>query len=226
MNNEEEKFKQFVDSVRFDDETNEVHRDKLEKQVLEAWDHEQKYGDYVEPVSVYVRKLAVAASFLVVCGLLFYGIELLFIGEQSYVATHPEKKAIEQIIESEHATGAEKKQLVAQIKDVWNMISDKDTDALVAVVEADEASYALRKWAAKYVGKYGGPETYNTLQSAIDRLGITNPDNPLVIAAEAIHQRLGTAEVGEVEDTGTPEPDPKTNTNGSFEAVTEEIQEQ
>ncbi|MHC4551982.1 MAG: hypothetical protein ACYSUT_04335 [Planctomycetota bacterium] len=217
MNNEEQKFQQFVDSVRFEDAPNEAHRDKLEKQVLETWDHEQKYGDYVEPVSLYVRKLAIAASFLVVCGLLFYGIESMFIGEQNYVAHHPEKEAIEQIIESEAATGAEKKQLVAQIKDVWNKISARDTDALVAVVEADETAYALRKWAAKYVGKYGGTETLNALESAIEQMDITNPDNPLMIAADAIRDRLG------IDSTPEPEPQavPDANTNGSFEAVPE-----
>ena len=214
MSNTEDKFQQFVDSVRFEDEPSTAHRDKLEKQLLEAWDYEQKYGDYVEPVSIYLRKLAVAASFLIVCGLLFYGIETLFIGEQSYVATHPEKAAIEQIIESENVSGVEKKQLVAQIKDVWTKITDKDTDALVAVVEADETAYALRKWAAKYVGKYGGQDTLNALEKAIDQMGITSADNPLMIATEAIRDRLG------IESECVPD----ANSNGSFEAVPEEPQ--
>ena len=191
MSNEEKKFQAYVDSIRFDDTPGEAHRETLEKQLLEAYDHEQKYGDYVEPVSLYLRKLAIAASFLIVCGLLFWGIDSMFIGEQSYVAQHPEKEAIEQIIEAENVTGEEKKQLVAQIKDVWDMISSKDTDALVSVLETDETAYALRKWAAKYLGKFGGEDTLAVLDATIEHLDVTDPENPLIIAADKIRSRLG-----------------------------------
>lgn len=191
MNNQEKKFQEFVESIQFDDQPSQAHREKLKKQLLEAYDHEQKYGDYVEPVSLYLRKLAVAASFLIACGLLFWGIDSMFIGEQNYVARHPDKEAIEKIIEAENATGEEKKQLLAQIKDIWTMISDQDTDALVSVLETDETAYAVRRWAARYLGKFGGEDTLNVLDATIDHMGITDPENPLVIAADKIRSRLG-----------------------------------
>ncbi len=212
MSNEEKKFQNFVESIRFDDSPSEAHREKLEKQLLQAYDYEQKYGDYVEPVSIYVRKLAIAASFLIVCGLLFWGIDSMFIGEQGYVAQHPEKEAIEQIIEAENVTGQEKKQLVAQIKDIWDMISNQDTDALVSVLETDETAYAVRKWAAKYLGKFGGEDTLAVLDATIDHLGVTDPENPLVIAADKIRSRLGLPKPAK-EQTPPAEP------NGSLQAA-------
>lgn len=212
MSNKEEKFKTYVESVRFDDEPTDAHREKLEKKLLEAYDHEQKYGDYVEPVGIYLRKLAIAASFLIVCGLLFWGIDSMFIDEQSYLTQHPEKEAIKQIIKAENVTGQEKVKLLTQINEVWDMIGNQDTDALVAVLETNETAYALRKWAAKYLGKFGGEDTLAVLETTIDHLDVTNPENPLMIAAEKIRQRLGL-----------PQP-PRTkpdapNSNGGLEAA-------
>lgn len=209
MSNEEEKFKQHLESIRFADEPSDAHREKLERKLLEAYDHEQKYGDYVEPVSIYLRKLAIAASFLIVCGLLFWGIDSMFIGEPSYLTHHPEKEAIEHIIEAENVTGPEKVQLLTQISEVWDMISNQDADALVAVLETDETAYALRKFAAKYLGKFGGEDTLAVLETTIDHLGVTNPENPLKIAAEKIRQRLGLPQPTQTDAL---------KSNGGFEA--------
>lgn len=213
MSNEDKKFQEFVDSVRFDDTPEAGYRDKLEKQLIEAYDHEQKYGDYVEPVSLYMRKLAIAASFLIVCGLLFYGINATFIGEQGGTfAGHPDEQAIERIIAAEAPKGEEKTQLIAQIKDVWKMISEKDTDSLVAVVETDDMAYGLRKWAAKYLGRFGGQDTLDVLDATIEHLGITDPENPLMLAADDIRTRLGLEKPARVAPADA-------NSNGSIQAV-------
>lgn len=192
MSNDEKKFKQYVDSIRFDDEPNAAHRDKLEKQILEAYDTQAEYGDYVEPVSVYFRKLAFAAGFLIVAGVLFWAIDSAFISPvPEPFAGHPEKETIQKIIEEENVTGTEEKKLFAQISDVWDMVAKKDTHGLMAVLETHDTAYAVRSWAAKYLGKFGNEETLGSLEAAIEKLNISDPNNPLVIAAESIRQRLG-----------------------------------
>ena len=200
MSNDEKKFEEHVDSIRFDDESNTAHRDKLEKQLLEAYDTQAEYGGYVEPVSVYFRKLAMAAGFLVAAGILFWAIDAAFIGPKDPFAHHPERETIQEIIKEENVTGAEKKKLVAQIRDVWDMATKKDTDSLMAVLETQDTAYAVRGWAAKYLGKFGNETTLSSLQTTIDKLNITDPNNPLVIAADKIRQRLGLTE----EETAAP----------------------
>ena len=203
MSNDEKKFEEHVNSIRFDDEPTAASRDKLEKQLLEAYDTQAEYGGYVEPVSVYFRKLAVAAGFLVAAGVLFWAIDSAFIGpDKNYFAGHPEEKAIQKIIEEEKVSGTEKKQLVAQISDVWEKVTNKDTDGLVAVLETRDTAYAVRKWAAKYLGKFGNEATLSGLQATIEKLNISDPNNPLVIAADKIRQRLG---LSETEKTTPPE---------------------
>ena len=195
MSNDEKKFEEHVNSIRFDDEPNAAHRDKLEKQLLEAYDTQAEYGGYVEPVSVYFRKLAVAAGFLVAAGVLFWAIDSMFIGpDKNQFVGHPEEKAIQQIIEEENVSGSEKKQLIAQISDVWEKVTDKDTDGLVAILETQGTAYAVRKWAAKYLGKFGNETTLSGLQATIEKLNISDPNNPLIIAADKIRQRLGLSE--------------------------------
>lgn len=191
MSNDEKKFEEHVNSIRFDDEPSAAHRDTLEKQLLEAYDTQAESGDTIEPVSVYFRKLAIAAGFLVAAGILFWTIDSAFIGPKTPFAHHPEKETIQKIIEEENVTGAEKKKLIAQISDVWEMITNKDTDGLVAVLEAQDTAYAVRGWAAKCLGKFGNKKTLSSLQTAIEKLTITDPNNPLIIAADKIRQRLG-----------------------------------
>ncbi len=205
MSNDEKKFEQYVDSIRFDDQPNAAHRDKLEKQLLDAYDTQQEYGDYVEPVSVYFRKLAVAAGFLVVAGVLFWAIDSAFITPvQDPFAGHPEEETIQKIFEEENVSGAEKKKLVAQISDVWKMITDKDTDRLMAVLEMQDTAYTVRIWAAKYLGKFGDKKTLSNLEAAIEKLNISDPNNPLVVTADSIRQKLG---IPKPEKTPQPETD-------------------
>ena len=215
MSNDEKKFEDHVNSIRFDDEPNRVSRDKLEKQLLEAYDTQAEYGDYVEPVSVYFRKLAIAAGFLVAAGVLFLAIDSTFIGPKDPFAHHPEKETIQTIIEEENVSGSEKKKLVAQISDVWDKVTNKDTDGLVAVLETQDTAYAVRKWAAKYLGKFGNEKTLSGLQATIEKLNISDPNNPLVIAADKIRQRLGLSE----EDKTSP---PENCGMQSLESIEEE----
>lgn len=189
MNNDEQKFEQYVDSIRFDDEPRAEHRDKLEKQVLEAYDTQAEYGGYEEPVAVYFRKLAIAACFLIGAGVLFWAIDSMFITPEPF-AHHPEKEAIQEIIEEENVTGAEKKKLVAQIQDLWTLISNHDTDELVSALNTSDIAYNVRTWAAGYLGKFGNEKTLAAIESKIHSLNITDPNNPLVIAAHQIRQRL------------------------------------
>lgn len=227
MNNEEEKFEQFVTSIRFDDTPSDAHRDQLEKQLLAAWDETQAETETdtdnlvigpAEPTRLYVRRLAVAASFLIVCGTLFWGIDRMFIGEQSYMANRDDWPTIKQLIEKENVSGTEKKQLVAQIRNICKMMDNKDSAGLVTALQANENAYTVRVWAAKYLGKRGGEETLERLETAIDKLGVTDPKDPLMIAADKIRDRLGLEKPAKPAQTDTDTPSHPT-TNGSFQAA-------
>lgn len=189
MNNDEQEFEQYVNTLRFDDEPNAAHRDKLEKQLMEAYDSQAESAGYEEPVAIYFRKLAIAASFLIVAGVLFWTIDTMFITPDPF-AQHPDEQTIRQIIKEEHVTGTEKKKLVAQIHDIWTLICDQDTDGLVSALKTSEIPYAVRQWAANYLGKFGNENTLILIEDKIQNLNITDPENPLVIAAEKIRQRL------------------------------------
>jgi hypothetical protein len=195
MNEEEKKLEAFVNTIRFDDEPSAAHRDKLEKELLEAYDYEQKYGDYQEPVSVYFRKFAIAAGFLIVCGVLFWAIDSAVISpEEQFLAQNPHKEEIEQILVTEDVKGIEKKNLIAQFSEVWDMITDQDAESLVSVLQTSDVSYRVRVWGAKYLGKFGGEDTLVSLEEAIGQLHIDDPNDPLKIAAAKIRKRLNLPE--------------------------------
>lgn len=196
MSNEEKKFEHYVNSLRFDDAPSQEHQDKLEKQLLEAYDQRQPAGDTVEPVSLYMRKLSIAAGFLIACGILFWGIDKVFITRPhpDFIANHPERDTLEQIIENEQATGAEKKNLIAEMSDIWKMIRNEDADALVSVLGSDSIARSVRTWAAEHLAQFGNQDTLDMLDSAILNLGVTDPNDPLKIAASEIRKRLNLPE--------------------------------
>ncbi|MEN8126704.1 MAG: hypothetical protein ABFR90_02745 [Planctomycetota bacterium] len=196
MSNGENKFEHYVHSLRFDDEPSKDHQDKLEKQLLEVYDNRQKYGGHVEPVAVYMRKLAIAAGFLIVCGVLFWGIDKLIITEPhpDFIANHPDRAKLEKIIKDEQATGTEKKNLIATMSDIWDMVGNEDTDALVSILQTDDIARSIRTWAAEYLGRFGNDQTLTMLDSAILKLDATDPNDPLKIAASEIRKRLNRPE--------------------------------
>lgn len=195
MNNDETKFERYVDSLRFDDEPSAAHREKLEKQLLEAYDTEAEYGDTIEPVSLYFRKLAIAASFLIGAGVIFWAIDSAFISRDP-LAQLPDQQGIQKILEAENATGAEKKELLTQILDVGTLIDNQDMDSLVTILKKPDLAYTVRMWAAKWLGKFGNENTLSAIEAKIQSLNITNPQDPLVIAADKIRQRLCLPESG------------------------------
>jgi hypothetical protein len=192
MTNEEQKFEHYVNSLRFDDAPSRDHQDKLEKQLLEAYDQRQPAGDLVEPVSLYMRKLAMAAGFLIAAGVLFWGIDKVIITQPhpDFIANHPERDTLEQIIENEQVTGAEKKNLIAEMSDIWKMIRNQDSDSLVSVLGSDSIARSVRVWAADHLGQFGNKDTLDMLDSAILKLGVTDPNDPLNVAASQIRKRL------------------------------------
>ena len=196
MSNDETKFEHYVNSLRFDDEPSKDHQDKLEKKLLEAYDHQQKYGSYVEPVSIYLRKLSIAAGFLIACGVLFWAVDKMFITQPhpDFIATHPERDTLEQIIEDEQATGIEKKNLIAKMNDIWTMICNKDADGLVSVMGSDNIAGSLRLWAAEHLARFGNQDTLDMLEHTILKLNITDPNDPLKVAASEIRKRLNLPE--------------------------------
>ncbi len=189
MNNDEQKFQDHIDSIRFDDAPDAAHRDKLEKQLLEAYDTRVEYADYEEPVAVYFRKLAIAAGFLIVAGVLFWGIDRTVISRDP-IAQLPDQPGIQEIIEQENVTGQEKKELLTQIYDVGTLIEQEDTDGLVSVVKTTEFPHTVRTWAAKWLGRFGNEETLAALEEKIHNMNITDPNHPLIQAARQLREKL------------------------------------
>lgn len=202
MNNEEQKLEAYVNSIQFDDAPRAEHRERLEKRVMQAYETKTKYGDYQEPVAVYMRKLAFAAGFLIVCGLLFWTLDKAVItdNEPDFIAKHPDKEQLKKIIKEENATGVEKKELVARMKDIWEMVKSKDTDALVSVLQTDDFAYNLRLWAAKYLGQLGNQQTLTLLENTIDKMAIDDPNDPLKIAATKIRKKLNLPDPEQTEE--------------------------
>ena len=198
MTNEDKKFEQYVESLRFDDAPSQGHREKLEQQLLDAYDDRAEQADTIEiePTSLYVRKLAMAAGFLIVCGALFWGINKTMITSQhpDFIVSHPEREKLERIIEKETATRTEKKHLIAKMSTIWTMIQDQDSDALVSVLGSDTVAYRVRTWAADHLGDFGDEQTLTLLEQTIEQMQITDPNDPLVIAADKIRKRLGKTE--------------------------------
>jgi len=207
MTDEEKKFEQYVNSLRFEDAPSKEHQDKLEKQLLEAYNQRQPAGDdSVEPVSLYLRKLSIAAGFLIACGVLFWGIDKAFITRPhpDFIANHPERETLEKIIKDEQATGAAKKNLIAKMSDIWDMIKNKDSDALVSVLGSDNVARSLRTWAAEHLGRFGNKQTLDMLDNTILKLGVTDPNDPLNVAASQIRKRLKLPEAESPEQSETP----------------------
>jgi hypothetical protein len=195
MTKNENKFEQYVNSLGFDDAPSKEHQDKLEKKVLEAYDYQKKYGDHVEPVAIYLRKLSIAAGFLIICGVLFWAVDKVFITQETdFIANHPDKEILQEIIEDEQASGAEKMSLIARMSDIWDMITNKEADALVSVLQTEDLARTVRTWAATYLGKFGTVDTLAMLEDVISRLGISDPNDPLKIAAATIRERLNSEE--------------------------------
>lgn len=193
MSNDERKFGEYVDSVRFDDAPDAAHRDLLEKKLLDAWETEQEYDGYEEPVAVYFRKLAIAAGFLIAAGVLFWAIDAAFISRNP-VADLPDQPGIQAIIEQENVSGVEKKKLLTQIRDVGTLIEQEDTDGLVAVLKTSDVAYTVRTWAAKWLGRFGNENTLAAIEAKIQSMQISDPQHPLMMAAETIRERLGLSE--------------------------------
>lgn len=186
---EEEKFQHFVDSVRFDDEPSAEHRDRLEEKLLGEYDAAEPVSYEPEPLKIYLRKLAVAAGFLIVCGLTFWMVDTAWLRNPD-LTYKPDPQIVKRILEAENPTEAEKQTLMAQINMVWKMIRDRDTQGLVTTVRSGNVAASVRQWAAEHLGQMGDEQTLEKLEESIDEEQVTNPDDPLNIAADDIRQRL------------------------------------
>ena len=188
MSNDEKKLEQHINSIRFDDEPSAAHRDKLEKRLLETYDTQTEYGDYVEPVSVYFRKLAVAAGFLIAAGVLFWAVDSTFIS-RGPTAELPGKQGAQQIDNDQNAVGTEEKNRLAQLQAerIMSTVPDPATIGMMTVMKTPGAASAIHRWTAKWLGKFGDKKT---IEAKIQTLNITDPQNPLVITAESIRQQF------------------------------------
>ncbi|HOK96233.1 MAG TPA: hypothetical protein PK052_08520 [Anaerohalosphaeraceae bacterium] len=192
MTPDEHNFEEFVKTIRFDDQPSSEHRQRLEFQLLQRWENRQKETGYIEPAALYLKRLAIAAGILLASSVLFWTIDNLWISRP--LAVHPDSKMIETILQQEQPSEAEKPHLLAQINHVWHLICRQDSEALVSILQTQETAYAIRCWAAKYLGQFGNEKTLELLNTAIETLHISDSNEPLVLAARTIRQRLEASE--------------------------------
>ena len=180
MSDDEKKFQHFVDSVRFDDQPSAEHRDRLEEELLEAYDEQAAEPEHYqpEPTGIYLRKLAVAASFLIGCSVAFWVMETFWIGNPN-LTYRPDPQVVQRIMELENPSEAERSNLMAQINAVWQMARQGDTQGLVTAVRSDVFADAVRQWAAEEIVKLG-----------VEQQDLANPEEPLNQAAEDTRQQL------------------------------------
>lgn len=192
MTTDEHNFEEFIKTIRFDDQPTSEQRQRLELQILQRWENRQAEAEYVEPAALYLRRLAVAAGILLASSVLFWTIDHLWIS--SPLASHPDPKTVETILQQENPSESQKPHLLAQINHVWHLICSQDSEALVSILQTEETAYAIRCWAAKYLGQFGNRKTLELLNSTIEALQISDSNEPLVIAARTIRQRLEASE--------------------------------
>lgn len=189
--NDEEKFQCFIDSVKFDDEPRTEHRNCLEEQLLAEYDAADPVPYEPEPMAIYLRKLAVAAGFLLVCGLTFWVVDTAWL-QNPDLTYHPDPQIVRRILEAENPTEAEKHHLMAQINEVWRMICEHDTQGLVTTIQSPDIAGTVRQWAAEELGEMGDKKTLEELKSIEEKDPAIDPDSPLNTAVEELQQRLET----------------------------------
>jgi hypothetical protein len=194
MTSDETKFEQYLRTLRFDDQPDSQHRDRLETRLLDAYENRNEDAVYVEPVAIYLKRLALAAGILIACGVFFWTVDTVWISRDSTLARHPDPKAVEKILQQENPTEAEKPHLLAQIDEVWKLIRRQDTEALVSILQTEETAYAIRRWTAKWLGELGNRETLKELETTIESMQLSDSNEPLVIAAQTIRQRVEPSE--------------------------------
>lgn len=186
----ENEFEKTVNAVRFDDTPRQTHRRQLEEQLLEAYDQRSQQSETSLSGSFYLRRIAVAAGFVIAAGLLVWCFNDSGSTPNGQPAHTPDPQTIERILRQEKASGAQRQTLLSEIQQVWKLIAAQDITGLTAVVLDDQAAPSVRNWAGESVASFGNEETLGKLEKHCEVHALSDPDDPVVHTARQLRKRL------------------------------------
>ncbi|HDS84740.1 MAG TPA: hypothetical protein ENN97_06050 [Phycisphaerales bacterium] len=191
MTHFDNEFQKFVDSLRFDDTPSETHRLQLEEKLMEAWDSRSRQETDTPPSGLfYLKRVALAAGFVLAAAVLFVWFDESGQAPHTQPAHRPDPQMIEQILNRESASPAEREQLLAKIQQVWRLIADEDVQALTTVVLDGQTAESIRLWAGQTVVELGSERTLGILEKYIEVNALRDPDDPVVQTASHLRRRL------------------------------------
>jgi hypothetical protein len=191
MKNFENDLKNIVNSVRFDDKPSETHRRQLEEQILEAYDHRVTARSAPSGI-FYLKRVAIAASFVIAAGLLFMFFDGNGAAPNGHPAHSPDPQTVEQILQQEKVSVAQRQALLSEIQQVWKLIAAEDVTALTEVVLDGQVASSIRLWAGETVVKLGDEQTLGMLEKHIEEQGLTDTEDPVVQTDRRLRERLET----------------------------------
>lgn len=188
----ENEFKKTVNAVRFDDTPRQMHRQQLEQQLLETYDQRSQQPAVSLSGFFYLRRAAIAAGFVIAAGLLVWCFNDSGSTSNGQPAHTPDPRTIERILTQAKVSGAQRQALLSEIQQVWKLIATQDLSGLTAVVLDEQAALSLRNWAGESVVSLGTEETLGKLEKHCEVHALSDPDDPVVHAAQQLRKRLET----------------------------------
>lgn len=186
----EHEFEKTVNAVRFDDTPRQMHRRQLEQQLLETYDQRSQQPAVSLSGFFYVRRAAIAAGFVIAAGLLVWCFNDSGSTSNGQPAHTPDPRTIERILTQAKVSGAQRQALLSEIQQVWKLIAAQDLTGLTTVVLDEQAAPSVRNWAGESVVALGTEETLGKLENYCQVHTLTDPDNPVVHAAQQLRKRL------------------------------------
>ena len=184
-------FENIVNSIQFDDMPSETHRRQLEQRLVAAYDKRSQQGGHMPPSGVfYIKRVAVAAGFVLAAGLLYYLLDDLGPAPLTQPAYMPDAHTVDRLLRQESVTDANRQALLQEIQQVWPLVAAGDVQALTAVIMDARTADSIRLWAADTVVERGTAAMLERLEKHIEAHALTEPDDPVVQTAHRLRQRI------------------------------------
>ena len=200
MVKKDQNFEDFISSVKFDDKPDNDHKAALEKKLLDAYDNRAnikicyKTPEVDVKTQTYLFRIGLAASFILIAALLALMVNSIIKPKESahqIAATQTQQKTIDVIYENEKKDGTTKTQITDQLKKVWALAHTEDANGLISLMTSNNIAAGVKRYASKYVAEFGNEQTLATLNSYIELNSLTDPNDPLVVAARKLREKLG-----------------------------------
>ncbi len=204
---DEKQFEEFLEGVRFDDEPNAAHCDRLEQKLLAARQKQLAgsglgLGDLFKSSFIKFAAAAVIIVVVLVAVLVVITItsqrdqELPIAGREDKPPTivpkqEPKKEeivAVEKPDITEQDPDAEDEKLFAGFMKIMEMRQSSDIDGLIAAL-SDETEI-VRIMAANFLADIGDEDSLVVLERLIADENLTSPENPIVQAVQKLRNRL------------------------------------